>query len=180
MGAVSYTLADKVVFLDRDGVINQRPAPHEYICSWRDFRFLPDVPEAIRMLNGAGYRVVVVTNQRGVARGHFTMETLEALHARMCQELESHNAFIDNIYVCPHDNGSCECRKPKTGLFLRAEKDYDVNKALSWMIGDSQSDVLAGKSYGVKTILIGREELGQDMSCESLLDAALFITGGSI
>ena len=88
----------KTVFLDRDGIINRRAAPHQYITRWEDFRFLAGVPEAIRALNEAGYQVFVVTSQRGVARGMMTMETVEDIHRRMCRALEKAGAHIDDIY----------------------------------------------------------------------------------
>ena len=108
------------------------------------------------------------------------MKELEKIHNKMRHVLEHHKAFVDEIFVCPHENGVCSCRKPGTGLFLCAEKMFAVDKPSSWMIGDSQSDILAGKRYGIKTILIGQRDFGQDVSCRNLLDAARFITGGSI
>lgn len=171
------TLAKKVVFLDRDGVINRCAPPHEYICSWDAFEFLPGVAQAISMLNKAGYLVIVVSNQRGIARGMLSPEGLQSINERMCAELEHCGAHIDAIYICPHEKGVCDCRKPKIGLFLQAERDFDIDKAGSWMVGDSQSDITAGRSYSVKTMLIGRNDYGQDASCASLLEAAKYITG---
>lgn len=143
----------KTVFLDRDGLINRQAAPHRYIGRPEDFEILPGVPEAIRALNEAGYLVVVVTNQRGVARGMLTMEEIAEVHARLRSELKKSGARVDAIYVCPHADGECHCRKPDTGLFLMAEKDFDIDKGRSWMIGDSDTDVEAGRRYGVRTIL---------------------------
>ena len=177
MAAESSTLAKKVVFLDRDGVINRCAPPHEYICSWDAFEFLPGVVQAISMLNKAGYLVIVVSNQRGIARGMLSPEGLQSINDRMCAELERGGAHIDAIYTCPHENGVCDCRKPQPGLFYQAEADVEIDKARSWMVGDSQSDIMAGQSYGVKTILIGCNDYGQDTSCASLLEAAKYITG---
>ena len=139
--------------MDRDGVINERAAPHQYITRREDFRFLPGVPGAIRALNEAGYLVLIVTNQRGVARGMTTMEAVDDIHRRMGEALEEEGAHIDGIYVCPHDYGQCTCRKPEIGLFLQAERDFPIDKAASWMVGDSDTDVEAGRRYGVRTIL---------------------------
>lgn len=143
----------KVVFLDRDGVINRKAAPHDYIKSWKEFVFLPGVIDAIRQLNEAGYLVLLVTNQRGIARGLMRHEDVEEIHRNMCRKLEMGGGHIEGIYVCPHDIGECTCRKPDIGLFLKAEKDYEIDKEASWMVGDSISDVQAGKKYGIKTIL---------------------------
>lgn len=143
----------KAVFLDRDGLINVQAAPHHYITAWEDFHFLPGVPEAIRALNEAGYLVLIVTSQRGVARGMMTMEAVEDIHRRMCEALAEADAHIDGIYVCPHNEGECTCRKPDIGLFLQAESDFPIDRASSWMVGDSDTDVEAGRRYGVRTIL---------------------------
>ncbi|MCC8104936.1 MAG: HAD family hydrolase [Clostridiales bacterium] len=142
----------KAVFLDRDGLINRQALPHQYITKWEEFEFLPNVPEAIRELNNAGYLVLIVTNQRGIARGIVTMEEVEELHHQMCKTLEANGAGIDGIYVCPHNDGECHCRKPEIGLFLQAEQEFEIDKESSWMVGDSESDAQAGKNYGVRTI----------------------------
>lgn len=173
-------MAKKAIFLDRDGVINRCAPPHQYICRWDDFMFLPGAKQAVRALNQAGYLVIVVSNQRGIARGLLTMEALNNIHASMCAEFERSGAHIDAIYICPHEVGECGCRKPWIGLFLQAERDFDIDKAGSWMVGDSQSDIMAGQIYGVKSILIGRNDYGQDASCASLLEATEYITGENI
>lgn len=110
------------------------------------------VPDAIRKLNEAGYLVLVVTNQRGVARGMMTLEAVEDVHRHMYAALEEAGAHIDGIYVCPHNEGECHCRKPEIGLFLQAERDFSIDKAASWMVGDSDTDTEAGERYGVRTI----------------------------
>lgn len=143
----------KTVFLDRDGLINRQAAPHHYISRPEDFVILPGVPEAIKALNDAGYLVIVVTNQRGVARRMLTMEQIERVHEYLQGELEKCGAHIDAIYVCPHADGECHCRKPDIGLLLMAEKDFDIDKTASWMVGDSDTDVEAGRRYGVCSIL---------------------------
>ena len=104
------------------------------------------------MLNLAGYLVLIITNQRGIARGLMSAADLQGIHEKMCEELQLRGAHIDGIYVCPHDIGQCHCRKPDIGLFLQAERDFQIDKAGSWMVGDSDSDVQAGKNYGIKTI----------------------------
>ena len=171
-------MTDRVVFLDRDGVINRRAAPHQYIISWESFHFLPGAQAAIALLNRYGYRVVIVTNQRGIARRCFTLEDVRVLHERMCLALAEHGARIDDIYVCPHNHGECDCRKPKPGLFLQAERDFSVDPSASWMIGDSDDDIEAGRAYGVKTVSIGNGVGQADFMCGSLLEAATLIVNG--
>ena len=151
---------DKVVFLDRDGTINEEV---NYLYRPEDFKFLPGVPEALKLLSDAGYRLVVVTNQAGVARGYYSEEDVVKLHGYVNRLLASHGIRIDAFYYCPHHpvhgigryKTACTCRKPETGLFLKAESDFRVDKAVSYMIGDKLLDVEAGKRYGVTSVLVG-------------------------
>jgi len=161
---------DKIVFLDRDGVINKCAKPHEYIAKWEDFEFIDHVPEAIKLLNDACYKVVVISNQRCVACGIATLEEVNALHEKLNEVLAKSGAHIDAFYICPHDIGTCKCRKPKIGLFLQAEQDFSVDKNRSYMIGDSESDIIAGQRYGIETIFIGDRIIG-DFQCGSLYEA---------
>ena len=117
---------------------------------WEDFHVLPGVAESIRQLNGAGFRVIVITNQRCIAKGLLTVAELEKLHQRMSDHLARAGATIDAIFYCPHDfEPSCNCRKPAPGLLLEAAKSYGIELTASWMIGDSDIDVEAGKNAGV-------------------------------
>lgn len=145
----------KYVFLDRDGVINRKAPEGSYVTSWYDLEILPGVERAIALLNQTFRTVIVVTNQRGIALGRFSESELQSIHQNLQKHLDSFGAHIDSIYYCPHDLGQCECRKPKTGLFERAFRDFPVARPdTSVMIGDSVSDVLAGANMGMKTILI--------------------------
>lgn len=173
----------KVIFLDRDGVINRRAAEHEYIYEWESFAFLPGAIEAVRELCAAGYLVIIVSNQRGIARGIYTKAQVDALHERMCREMRQRGADIWRVYICPHDDGECECRKPKPGMLKMAERELaqegiQIEKAASWMVGDARSDVLAGRAYGVRTVLIGeRQDDIADLTAADLKDAAKKIIG---
>lgn len=170
-------MLNKVVFVDRDGVINKKAAEHDYIKNWQEFRFLPDIAKAIKLLNQSGFIVIIVSNQRGIARGIMTENDLKDIHQKMCCKLKRESAIITDIFVCPHNNNECKCRKPQTGLFLQAEIKYPVNKKQSFMVGDSTTDIEAGKNYGIKTIAVGGLGLGADYQCSNLLEAAKYITG---
>lgn len=145
----------KFVFLDRDGVINRKAPDGEYVTSWEDIRILPGVERAIGLLNRASRKVIVVTNQRGIALGHLSEPALLSMHEKLQKHLNSLGARLDAIYYCPHDLGECDCRKPAPGLFEVAFRDFpEASPANSVMIGDSNSDILAGARLGMKTILI--------------------------
>lgn len=175
----------KVIFLDRDGVINRRTLPHHYIVSWEEFIVFPKVYEAIRECNKAGYYVVVVSNQRGIARGVCNRKQIDFLHEKMIKEFKKRDAVIDKVYICPHNDGECTCRKPKPGLFYIAETELwnerkeSVDKKYSWMIGDASSDVAAGKEYGVNTIWINCLRtvamVEADYVAQDLYDAVTFL-----
>jgi D-glycero-D-manno-heptose 1,7-bisphosphate phosphatase len=166
----------KAAFLDRDGVINRKPPEGQYVTRWEELQFLPGVSEAIILLTGAGYSVFVVTNQRGVAKGLLTQDDVESIHQKMCQELACAGAVITEVYYCPHEKQPpCSCRKPAPGMLLTAARDHEINLSSSWMIGDSDIDVEAGKNAGCKTIRIApkgaAENNGADLSAPSLLAA---------
>ena len=151
---------DRVIFLDRDGTINEEV---EYLHRPEDLKILPGVPEAIRNLKEHGFKIVVVTNQAGVARGYYEEADVERLHLYLNECLRKDGAAIDYFFYCPHHpvhgigkyKTACRCRKPETGMFEMAEQYYRVDKAHSWMIGDKLLDVEAGRNYGVRSILVG-------------------------
>ena len=178
---------NKAAFLDRDGVINQKaPTEDEYITCWEEMKILPGVAEGISLLNRAGFRVIVVSNQRCVAKGLTTAAELDSIHQRMCAELAHAGATIHGVYYCPHDlRPACACRKPQPGMLLEAGLAHSVDMTTSWMIGDSDKDVEAGKNAGCRTVrLLGSNETGNgraDMVARSLLEATrqiLSIDGG--
>jgi len=145
----------KCVFLDRDGVINKKAPEDDYIKNWSEFDFLPGVKEVIKKLNKAGFLVIIITNQKGIAKGLMTEEDLKDIHLKMIKELKKGGAIIDGIYYCPHDEkDNCNCRKPKIGMFIKAKKDFNIDLNKSWMIGDSKSDIIAGQKAGCKTIFV--------------------------
>ena len=152
-----------VIFLDRDGVINKPAPPHEYITDCADFAVLPGVYEALRIFRASGFRIFVVTNQRCIARKLATLEQVRSLHRHMLEDFREHGCSIDGVYICPHDDkDNCTCRKPKPGLLLQVQRDleasgFTVGKKSSWMIGDSESDIEAGRNYGVNTFLVDGE-----------------------
>ena len=168
---------NKAVFLDRDGVVNRKAQTEDgYVTCWEEMEILPGVVEAITLLNRAGFRVLVVSNQRCVAKGLVTTSNLESLHRRMCRELSTVGAKIDDVYYCPHDeHPPCTCRKPNPGMLFAAADKYQVDLASSWMIGDSKSDVEAGRRAGCRTARILRPPLNDDGNADvrarSLLDA---------
>ncbi len=143
------------MFLDRDGVINQKMPEGEYVSSWSGFHLLPGVPRAIARLNHAGLRVIVVTNQRGVALGRYSAADVEEIHSQFARMLEADGAHIDAFFFCPHDKNQCDCRKPLTGLFDQAVARFPgIEARTSIMIGDSVSDIEFGRRLGMRTVFI--------------------------
>lgn len=147
------------IFLDRDGVVIEGV---HYLSSPRQVQLIPGTAEAIASLNRAGWPVVIVTNQSGVARGLFPAETVHAVHRHISELLLEHGARIDAYYFCPHHESGdvpefrldCECRKPKPGMLLQAAAEHGLDLANSWMIGDRESDLQAGVAAGTRTILV--------------------------
>jgi D-glycero-D-manno-heptose 1,7-bisphosphate phosphatase len=168
----------KTVFLDRDGVINRKMPEGQYVTGWQHFELLPGVPEAIARLNRAGLRVLVVTNQRGIALGLYTAEDVEHIHARLQEELAAHGARIDGFYFCPHDKRACNCRKPLPGLFEQAQVDFpEIAATASLIIGDSLSDIEFGKNLGMRTVFIEGDPEHRKAGAERAGELADFVAG---
>mgnify|MGYP000121289839 FL=1 len=171
----------KAVFLDRDGTINK------YIGFLRDiddFELIDGVASAIKAINASGYLAIVVTNQPVIARGEVSFEELQEIHNKMETLLGEQGAYVDAIYYCPHHPHKgyegerpelkieCDCRKPKPGMLLQAAKDFNIDLEHSWMIGDGENDITAGKNAGCHTALITVDEndRGQEVSVTSLYE----------
>jgi D-glycero-D-manno-heptose 1,7-bisphosphate phosphatase len=147
--------AVRTVFLDRDGVINQKLPEGEYISCWDEFQLLPGADGAIAALNRSGRRVLVVSNQRGVALGLYDLKDVDEIHRKLQERLKEVGAHVDRFYYCPHDKDECDCRKPKTGMFEQAFRDFpDADAEHSLMIGDSLSDMEAARALGMRAIFI--------------------------
>ncbi len=145
----------RTIFLDRDGVLNEKMPEGQYVRSWDDFHLLPGVVEAITRLNRGGLRVIVVSNHRGIALKLYTAADVQAIHAWLQDLLASHGAHIDAFYICPHDKGECNCRKPLLGMFEQAAREFpDISAATSVMIGDSRVDIEFGARLRMPTVLI--------------------------
>ena len=175
------------VFLDRDGTMNEEV---NYLSRMEQLRLYPQTVEAIRMVNAAGMKAVVVTNQSGIARGYFTEDFVRRVHDRINELLAVGGARIDGFYVCPHHpvygegiyKQDCECRKPKPGMLLRAAAELNVDLSRSYMIGDMLKDIETGKKLGVKGILVrtgyGSNIVRTDMPAyiaEDILEAVRWI-----
>lgn len=160
---------NKAVFLDRDGTINREK---EYLWRIEDFEFLPGAVEGMKMLKAEGFMLIIITNQSGVARGYYTEDDIERLHTWMKQELSAQGINLDAIYYCPHHpkgcqeryRRECECRKPKTGLFLRAAMEFDIDFSQSYAIGDKLRDCAICKATKCRGFLIGENETPERIS----------------
>ncbi len=174
----------KAAFLDRDGTINRYIG---FLRNINDFELLPGVEKAVNKINTSGYLAIVVTNQPVIARGEVTFEQLQLIHDKMETLLGAEGAYLDRTYYCPHHPHkgyegeipelkiNCDCRKPKPGMLLQAAEDFNIDLSQSWMIGDGENDIKAGKAAGCRTVLIGTEYYGQDLTAQTLLEAVEMI-----
>ena len=172
-------MLSRAVFLDRDGTM----APDANYCSRpEDFNLFPETAEAIRRLKAHDFKVIVITNQSGVARGYFSEGTLAKIHEKMERELAGEGAHLDGIYYCPHHpDVGCECRKPSPGMIRQAAREHNIDLKKSFVVGDSQADMELGRVVASKTILI--RSLKTDITARpdavvaNLLEAAEKIVG---
>ena len=169
----------KAIFLDRDGTINKYVG---FLTDINEFELLDGVTEAIKMINESGYLAIVVTNQPVIARGEVSVEELQEIHNKMETLLGQAGAYIDDIFYCPHHPHKgyegerpeykieCECRKPKPGMLFAAAEKYNIDLSESWMIGDGENDIEAGKNAGCKVCAVGDVEINNVPRYNSLLE----------
>jgi D-glycero-D-manno-heptose 1,7-bisphosphate phosphatase len=193
---------EKAIFLDRDGVVNEMVyyPEHGILDSpfvAAQFRLLPNVPEAIKKFRDAGFKVIIVSNQPGIAKGYLSEATFEEIRYKMHTALEAEGAGLDGEFYCLHHPRArvarlkveCDCRKPGPGLLLQAAEAMDIDLGSSWMVGDGLTDIEAGKRAGCRTVLIGKmkcelchlmDETGArpDFVVADLLEAARIVGGG--
>jgi D-glycero-D-manno-heptose 1,7-bisphosphate phosphatase len=146
--------AIRTVFLDRDGTINAKPPEGEYVTSPAELVLLPGAAQAVARLNAAGIRTVLVTNQSWLSGPSGNSAHYAAIHARLTQIFAAEGAWLDAAYHCPHSPGTCTCRKPHPGMLLRAARELRFELDSAVIIGDSDSDLLAGRAAGTSTILL--------------------------
>lgn len=170
----------KVVFLDRDGVINEEVG---YLHRIKDFKFIPGVMDACRYFQSLGYQLIVVTNQSGIARGLYKEDDFYIINEWMLNEFQKEKINILDVFFCPHGpDDDCSCRKPKPGLFLNAKEKYGINMGNSWMLGDKEADIEAASNAGIsQTILvrsghkINEKKTKALYTLDSILDACEFL-----
>lgn len=166
----------KAIFLDRDGVINYRLVG-DYVKSYEEFRFVPDFIDFFRVIKSKGYLAIIITNQQGIGKQLMTDDDLSCIHKQMQTELEQLTGMkFDDIYYCPDlSTEYSNRRKPNPGMILEAIDKWNIDKNQSWMIGDSLSDIIAGKNANLKTIYIGQAQknafINADHQFPMLIDA---------
>jgi D-glycero-D-manno-heptose 1,7-bisphosphate phosphatase len=155
------------VLLDRDGVLNEKPPRAEYVRTWQDFEWRPGAKEALKLFNDSGYRVIVISNQAGIARGAMTETDLTDIHRRMNEEVTQSGGRIEAIYYCPHgwDDG-CECRKPKPGMLFQAQREHQLDLSRTPFIGDDERDAEAANAAGCPSLLLSKHETLLDIACK--------------
>jgi len=170
---------NKAVFLDRDGTINEEVG---YLSDLKKFKLLPEVAPAIKLLNDYGFKVIVITNQAGVARGYFGEDKLKEIHQEMKRQLRDRDAYLEGVYYCPHHptegrgkyKKNCRCRKPNPGMLEKAARDFDLDLSNSYLIGDQLTDIKLGNNAGCGTILVltgyGKESYRGKDDCQVRVD----------
>ena len=145
----------RYLILDRDGVINYNPPNMGYVCDWSEFTFLQSSIRAIRDLTNAGFNILIATNQAGIGKGIFTKKQLHEIHSNMVSTLREAGGNITKIYFCPHHpDAGCACRKPKPGMLRKAAKEHDIDPSITHFIGDSISDIQAGRNAEMSPVLV--------------------------
>jgi histidinol-phosphate phosphatase family protein len=179
----AYLTPQKLLLIDRDGVINQKASRGEYVNTWERFKWIPETRQAMKELATRGFKFVVISNQAGIARGMVDAATSDQINQNMIAELRKDNVDVLSVYVCPHhwDEG-CECRKPAPGLFFRASSDHLLRMDHTIFIGDDPRDSLAADNAGCQCVLVGNghKELSHlkvnpALRAETLLDAVPWI-----
>ena len=156
--AAAFLARPRAVILDRDGVLNRRPRRAEYVRRWQDFHWLPGARQALRLFTEAGFRVVVVTNQPGIARGSMTANDLTEIHDRMVAEAAEAGGKIDRVYACLHGwDDDCRCRKPRPGMLFDAQHDFDLDLTRTFVIGDDERDIAAASAAGSPSRLVSEQ-----------------------
>lgn len=161
----------KAVFFDRDGVLNRKPNQNDYVKNMEEFEWNNDAIDLICKVKQKGFIVIVVSNQRGVALGKYSKDFVETLHKKMNQDVLNRGEIIDAFYVCYHDiEHNCLCRKPEPGLLIQAQKDFCIDFSMSYLIGDSESDIIAANKVGCKLgILIESDVIDLDTICQQIV-----------
>ena len=184
---IGFNTNNKCVFLDRDGVLIEDVG---YLKNPEDIIIMPNSIEALKILKAAGFLLIIVTNQAGIAKGFFSMEDLAAVHEKLSKIYENNGIIIDDLYFCPHHekgtvepyNIKCSCRKPETGMVLKSVEKFNIDTDKSFMIGDKDSDIVLAKNSGLKSFYIQNsmyehdENVVPDFYVKDLMEAAEIIT----
>lgn len=177
----------KIIFLDRDGVINKYPGDKLYVTSLLKFKFLPNAKKAIALLSKEGFKIFVASNQAGVGKGTYSQKTLDIITAKMIADIQKAGGRIEKVYYCTHrKDAGCSCRKPKPGLLKQAAREFKFNLKGVYFIGDTTRDIFTAQAAGARSILVltGKEkqknqknwEVQPDFVFKDLLLAAKFLT----
>ncbi len=169
-------MKNKAIFLDRDGVINVEKS---YIRSPKELIIYNHVAHSVHKLKQAGFLVIMITNQSGIARGYLTEKTLKAIHRKIEKTLSVENTSLDGIYYCPHHPKkgaihkyirACDCRKPKPGMLIQAAIDFNIDLSKSYFLGDSDTDMIAAKSANCAAVGVKQGHKMDESKCDYLFE----------
>jgi D-glycero-D-manno-heptose 1,7-bisphosphate phosphatase len=159
----------KVVFLDRDGVINKYPGDTKYVTHRREFKLIPGSIEGIKKLHQKGFKIFVVSNQAGVSKGLYSAKELERMTNEMVKAVKKGGAHLDGVYYCTHlEQDNCQCRKPKPGMLQTIVEEFDLHDAQTFFVGDSFIDMKTARTFGAKAVLVlsGKEKISNRRNWE--------------
>ena len=167
------------VFFDRDGIVNHPPTKARYVRHWGEFELIPEFIDALKVVSRAGYEAVVVTNQKGISTGQMTAENVQQIHDNLVELLKRHDIGLRDILICSAGDDRHPHRKPNPGMLIEAARRHDLDLARSWMVGDQEKDVEAGRRAGCKTVLVkaGEQPTAADYRLQRMGELADFLEG---
>jgi D-glycero-D-manno-heptose 1,7-bisphosphate phosphatase len=143
------------VFFDRDGIVNRRPTLDRYVRTWEEFELIPEFVDALKVVRERGYEAVIVTNQKGISTGRMTQADVDRIHHNLRAALHTHGLHLRDVMVCSAPDDSHTHRKPNPGMLIEAARTHGLDLGRSWMVGDQEKDVEAGRRAGCRTVLVG-------------------------
>lgn len=165
------------IFFDRDGIVNHPPTKARYVRHWGEFELIPEFIDVLKVVSRAGYEAVIVTNQKGISTGQMTAQNVQQIHDNLVELLKKHDVGLKDILICSAGDDQHPHRKPNPGMLIEAARKHDLDLARSWMIGDQEKDVEAGRRAGCRTVLVkaGEQPSAADYRLQRMVELKEFL-----